>query len=217
MRLKLSSAIVAMLVACYAMSAQSLPNPTSSSFRSTLTTLMKAIPDHECVLESARPYFCDDLYLAMLKAWNIPGVSEALGEIGDEEFLYYFVSGQEGAPLWSTLKWQVLNYYESFDQCKLDVTYEIGEKGQGSFGTRTMKLTLRGKNGRWAIYDFDDTRTALFAYLYVNIHDYKTGKSVKDIRQIMSEAGFSQSEMNETIQSFVSSWDKFFQEFPDEK
>lgn len=52
------------------------------------------IPDHAKVSENAENHMTKDLYDALVAAWDVPCWCD--GEIGNEEFLGYFVIGNEG-------------------------------------------------------------------------------------------------------------------------
>lgn len=115
-------------------------------------TLFKAIPDHDCVDTSAKKMMTNDLYEALLDAWNVP---QPEGVIGDEEFLYYFVSGQDGIADPNTL--EVVNVHMiGEDNCNVTLEYKLQFFPEGTYAQDKERIVLRLKreNGIWLLNDF---------------------------------------------------------------
>ena len=120
--------------------------------------LVPYIPDHgmdNCRMVAFEPSF----YRVLNHAFEIP--SSGIGEIGYEEWLYYFVSGQD---------------YEGYEDAKVEVvdyTF-IGKKTayvEVNYLHRNHNIVLYFNGFDWVISDFDNVKTRLEQYI-VEMREY---------------------------------------------
>ena len=114
--------------------------------------LVKYLPDHgmeNTCKEGFDPFF----YEMLTHAFSIP--SNGIGEIGKEEWLYYFVSGNDGC--------ECANHPVKIVSCNL-IQKEIAYV-ELNYHHRNHKLTLHYNGFDWVISDFDNVRKRLMVYI----------------------------------------------------
>ena len=123
-----------------------------------MAELVPYIPDHgmdNCRMVAFEPSF----YRVLNHAFEIP--SSGIGEIGYEEWLYYFVSDQD---------------YEGYEDAKVEVvdyTF-IGKKTayvEVNYLHRNHNIVLYFNGFDWVISDFDNVKTRLEQYI-VEMREY---------------------------------------------
>ena len=123
-------------------------NPSKKALDKKVLDMCKYIPDHG-LREDAK----DNLTASYFDAYS--GALDAIpyndGMIGDEDFLYYFVSGQDGEPVFT-----VNSVERKGDSLLANITIQDNS-------AHTVKLVKEG--GRYLLDDFDDTKQQCLDYI----------------------------------------------------
>lgn len=156
---------------------------------SEVLSLCAYIPDHG-ITNDAKQYLTNSYFRAYTEAADAP--TNPL-YIGDNEFLYYFVSGQDGEPIFS-----VKSIEDNGDYATVKVYLQEGYNGvpwSDEKTLHTLKLVRDTENNytRYRIDDWDDTKQQCLDYIRKVRSEYKSG-SIE--RSILREGG-SSSDVNE--------------------
>lgn len=113
-------------------------------------TLITAVPDHG-IKEGSNVFFTPEYYTLLEQAWAIP--SDAIGEIGSDDWLYYFITGNDMP-----------------DNVQPPTITNISSTAAGaevmfSYLDMDHKMDLVLDKGRWLISDYDDTMERLREYI----------------------------------------------------
>jgi len=138
--------------------------------------LIHDIPDHRLIPETERSY-SEEYYKLLKQAWDIP--SDGVDMIGSEEWLFYFVSGND-EPINNEC---IIN-----STCLASDTVNIYFTLYGN--PHTLKLIK--ENSKYVICDFDDTALKLKEYIksqrdYFRSDDWKNYLKQYDEKTIRSE------------------------------
>lgn len=120
-----------------------------------LQEIIACVPDHGFD-ESNAPAFTAEYFTALRQAWEIP--DGGLGEIGTNEFLYYFVCGNDPCETHSGK----LNQTNTVGDTTL-VQFDILHQYERPSDPHTLKLVLA--QGQWQIADYDNTLTMMKEYV----------------------------------------------------
>ena len=124
--------------------------------------LCKYIPDHE-LLPEAKEFMTPEFYAALDEAFNAP-VEVEEGEIGDDEWLYYFVTGNGGATPLYTVK-SVTQTSEDTAMAVINVK-EVWEEDTEPVGEGAeYEISLVRVNGKWLLDDFDGKKAQCIEYV----------------------------------------------------
>lgn len=165
--------------------------------------LIRLIPNHG-LSDSAKNKF-DSYYYALLEeAWAIP--SNGLGGIGDEEWLYYFISGNGE----DATRYVLDNITTDGDHKKVDFQavwdYEDNQQKK-----QKHTLYLKKSGEKWIIENFDGTKNQLEKYIKEMRAFYKSpnwaemydaGLKDKDIKEITIETN---NKVNEYFNKYRAS------------
>lgn len=180
----------------------------------------KVIPDHNSIMASAQDYMTDDLYQAIKTAWDVPDFGEYIGEIGDNEFLFYFVSGQDDGPDYESAKVSDI-VIDGKNRCNAEIEYNLGE---GCYAEPTkIGLSLIKSNGKWRMDDFsreymESAKETCLSYIKDQKKSYKTGEIEHMIKEAAEEwLGWNDYELNSALDSLKADWDRFYKKYPKEK
>ena len=122
--------------------------------RERVTQLIEALPDHE-IMAGSQSAFAPDYYNLLQQAWAVP--SDGIGEIGSDEWLYYFISGNAGRdPNRSVNIEDIKAQGDGAEVIFLVTNYDE---------RREHKLCLMRLDSQWVIADFDDTKSKLEEYI----------------------------------------------------
>ena len=152
---------------------------SDSTLEGEILELCKYIPDHG-LKDGADRYLTEDYYRAYAEAFDAP----TGGFIGDEEFLYYFVNGQEGYPIFSFKKIRKSDngfFAEVYVQPGLD-----GSPLEGTGKTlHVLKLVPAKESGnlRYLLDDFDSTKQQCLDYVKSVRSAYKSGEFEKELAE----------------------------------
>jgi len=112
--------------------------------------LIAAIPDHQ-IKEGTEHCFTEEYYSLLEHAWAIP--SDAIGEIGSDEWLYYFISGNGDSD--DSRSPRILDISATNTGAKVDFEYLEMEHN----------MYLIFENDKWVIADYDNTLGQLKEYI----------------------------------------------------
>ena len=131
--------------------------------------LVAGLPDHYVELDTA--LYTPEYYNAWTESWIIPG--GGLGDMGFEEFLFYFVCGNDPCPKHTG---KLISMKTEADTAYVD--FNIIHRASQT--PHTLKLVVR--NGSWVIADLDQTLSAMQDYL-VEQREYLQSKKFRDYAQ----------------------------------
>lgn len=142
------------------------------------------IPDHAKVSEEASEYMTVELYEALAAAWDVPVWDE--GDIGNEEFLFYFVTGNGGTTVDSVKSVAVIS--EEKGRCTIELKYTEGwSDGTLSEEISTISLVMVKEGGRWLLDDFGrGVKEECINYILSELSEFQSGK----IRRNMKESQY---------------------------
>ena len=130
---------------------------SDKELKAIVLDMCKYIPDHG-LRDDAEENLTESYFDAYSGALN--SIPENDGMIGDEEFLYYFVSGQDGEP-----EFRVKSVEQKGDSLIAKITLQDNT-------THIVKLIKEG--GRYLLDDFDDTK--LQCLDFIKSHDKYSGE-----------------------------------------
>lgn len=137
--------------------------------------LCQYIPDHVLKPE-AKEAMTPDFFRALSEAFNAP-VADYV-EIGDNEWLWYFVTGNGGSePVYS------VKSVSQTDKDSARAIITVRQKWEdGSFAEEDAKeyaVLLKRVDGQWLLDDFDGKKAACQAYVRQVREKYASGEYVK--------------------------------------
>ena len=132
---------------------------TMQDITSRVDSLIKYIPDHK-MPQNAEQFYTKEYYSLLKKAWNIP---QPVGYIGDGEFLFYFIEGND--PCETQDGHKVTHTQTTFNDSTATDTFTYTHI-TGDTDTHTINLVKQ--NGEWIIADFDNTKAQLKEYINNN-------------------------------------------------
>lgn len=184
-----------------------LSNCVSRKYETIVEAMCKYIPDHG-LREDAQSHLTPSYYRAYSEAFDAPS-NYPLG-IGDEEFLYYFVQGNDP----TELLFHVRSVKVKGDSLIAKVTiqhvidgvvldwYEEDEKV-----LHTVRLVKNKESvlGNYLLDDFDNTKQECLDYIKKMRAEYKTGEIERTIR---SEGGTSRdiNEHRKAVREFYAKY-----------
>lgn len=133
--------LAAAVVAAVSFTASSCGSRADKELKAVVLDMCKYIPDHG-LREDAGNNLTQSYFKAYSDALN--SVPDNSGMIGDEEFLYYFVSGQDGEP-----EFKVKSVEQKGDSLIAKITLQDNTP-------HVVRLVKEGK--RYLLDDFDDTK-----------------------------------------------------------
>ena len=142
------TALSAAAIAALMFTLTSCGNRSKKALETIVLDMCKYIPDHG-LREDAKDNLTASYYDAYSGALDAIPYSD--GMIGDEEFLYYFVSGQDGEPVFT-----VNSVEKKGDNLLAKITIQDNS-------AHTVKLVKDG--GRYLLDDFDDTKQQCLDYI----------------------------------------------------
>lgn len=137
--------------------------------------LCQYIPDH-VLRPEAKEAMTPDFFRALSEAFNAPVAD--YGEIGDNEWLWYFVTGNGGSePVYS------VKSVSQTDKDSARAIITVRQKWEdGSFAEEDAKeyeVLLKRVDGQWLLDDFDGKKAACQAYVRQVREKYASGEYVK--------------------------------------
>ena len=151
--------------------------------------LCQYIPDHVLKPE-AKEAMTPDFFRALSEAFNAPVAD--YGEIGDNEWLWYFVTGNGGSePVYS------VKSVSQTDKDSARAIITVRQKWEdGSFAeedTKEYEVLLKRVDGQWLLDDFDGKKAACQAYVrqvrekYASCEYVKYLESAEDLKEYVPD------------------------------
>jgi hypothetical protein len=157
-----------------------------------LEALCKFIPDHGLKVE-ARQYLTEDYFNAYSEAFEAP--TGSYGEIGEGEWLFYFVSGNGGGqPVF-----EVKDFQRDGDRIEADVEI-VGDPDP-------HKAVFVKDGGQWKVADWDSTKTQCVEYIRDMRQKYADGTIERQMQQDSTLAPYL-DDFKKELESFYSIYGK---------
>ena len=132
----------------------------AEAVKGQIESLCQFIPDHG-LSDNAAYYLTPSYYDLYNRCFELPKDPD---DIGDGEFLYYFVTGNGGAK--PIFQMEEISFPDKENAiAKIRVTEDWSEFGGGLGNSRTGTLKLVLQDGFWKIDDWDGTRALCEEYL----------------------------------------------------
>ena len=165
--------------------------------------LCRYIPDHVLKPE-AKEAMTPEFFRALSEAFDAP-VADYM-EIGDNEWLWYFVTGNGGSEPVYGVKSVSLT---SKDSARAVITVRQSWEGviDPKENPKEYVVMLKRANGRWLLDDFDGKKAECLAYVRDVREKYASGKYVKYLK---SEKGLRQyiPDFKERVEAFYTKYGK---------
>ncbi len=163
--------------------------------------LCQYIPDHVLKPE-AKEAMTPDFFRALSEAFNAPVAD--YGEIGDNEWLWYFVTGNGGSePVYS------VKSVSQTDKDSARAIITVRQKWEdGSFAeedTKEYEVLLKRVDGQWLLDDFDGKKAACQAYVRQVREKYASGEYVKYLK--------SAEDLKEYVPDFLARVKAFYEKY----
>jgi hypothetical protein len=162
MKKALSFLLLALVVCqCAPVSREKRPQTPREQYPEKFTTdyinqsakkLIDYVPDHE-FKPSIKPYFNEEYYSLLEESWAVP-VDDIMG-IGENEWLYYFMTGN-GGDEYSDRSKKIL---ESMAMDDYNAWVQMEYLGS------VHDIVMHFENGDWVISNFDGTKDRMIRYI----------------------------------------------------
>lgn len=157
-----------------------------------LEALCKFIPDHGMRVE-AKQYLTEDYFNAYSEAFEAP--TGSYGEIGEGEWLFYFVSGNGGGqPVFA-----VKDFQRDGGRIEADVEI-VGDPDP-------HKAIFVKEGGQWKVADWDSTKTQCVEYIKDMRQKYADGTIERQMQQDSTLAPYL-DDFKKELESFYSIYGK---------
>ena len=160
--------------------------------KKTFEALCKYIPDHGLAAD-AKEHLTGEYYNAYAEAFDAP--TGAYGYIGDDEWLYYFVSGNgDSKPVFKVTSMEP-------DGDNMNVAIEIE-------GSPEMHEAIFVKDGRnWKLDDWDGTKALCLEYIKMMRQNYADG-TIEQMIAEDPEMAMYLDDFREKLQAFYDKYGK---------
>ncbi len=162
------------------------------------------IPDHACVSKEAELFMTEDLYNALLTAWNLP---DWCVDIGGGESLSYFVTGNGGGCVGEveSVKIDSVQGSNYIIELKYSVVACEDEPVTGYYGTSTIRLSMVEEDGKWMLDNFgNNTKAWCKKYIAHEVNDFLSGETHKYMKSY---------DENTYTDEYIKDFDQLFKEF----
>lgn len=167
--------------------------------------LIDYVPDHE-FRSSIKPYFNEEYYSLLEESWAVP-VDDIMG-IGEDEWLYYFMTGNGGDEEFmdhtkNILETVVMDDYNAWVQMEY-----LG---------RVHDIVMHFENEDWVISNFDGTKDQMLRY----IRDQRTHlrninwQQYYDVTIEDNKAYIPESELVAMLDEFKAEVNAYLNKYPD--
>lgn len=153
---------------------------------------ISVIPDHQ-IFPGTRGEFTKEYYNQLTQAWAIP--SDGIGEIGSDEWLYYFITGNGDCPDFRIENITIMSHRRN--ATIQFVAYSCQQSQQHT-------INLKYEHGSWRIADYDDTLEELKKYRQQQLKYFKSSEWQEYINKSLATPGFS--EIAKQRQQEVTDW-----------
>ena len=146
--------------------------------------LCQYIPDHSLKPE-AKDYLTPEFFHALSEAFDAPVVD--YGGIGDNEWLWYFVTGNGGGDPYYGIK-----SVSRVSKDKATAVITVRETWEGEFidteeNAREYGISLKRVNGQWLLDDFDGKKAECVDYIKEMRAKYKSRELLKYMEDYFHE------------------------------
>lgn len=163
--------------------------------------LCRFIPDHVLKPE-AKDAMTPEFFQALSEAFDAP-VADYM-EIGDNEWLWYFVTGNDGSePVYGVKS--VSKTAKNKAQALITVRQKADDREEPDAEAKEYEVQLKFVDGQWLLDDFDDKKTACSAYVREVREKYASGAYVKYLE--------SSEDLKEYVQDFLSRVEAFYAKY----
>ena len=167
----------------------------------TVLDLCQYIPDHG-LIEGAEEYMTPDFFNAYSCAFEAPVAD--YGEIGENDWLYYFVTGNgEAMPAYSVKS--VNQTGKETAKAVIAVQQVWGDGIDPDEEVAEYELDLKKIDGKWLLDDFDGKKQECLDYVKDLRERYKTGEIVEYLE--------SQDYTREYVPEFLERLQAFYQKY----
>ena len=172
----------------------------TAELSSVVLDLCNYIPDHG-ISEDAGQFMTKDYFRAVDEAFAAP--DGAYGEIGESEWLYYFVTGQEGFPVFKVDKVTLTDDGHALADIQVGMKFEEDDTAGDYFQNRSVKMVKSG--GKWLLDDYEDTKQECRDYVKGLRGKYESGEILKYLQ--------SDEYLKEYIPEFQKSLEAFYKKY----
>lgn len=169
----------------------------------------KYIPDHKRVDEAAKPFMTEDLYESLAAAWDIPDWLD--GEMGNEEFLFYFITGNDPSDR-QQIESATLVYAQK-GKYIVDVKYREFWGNVASQNLSSISLVLVNENGKILLDDFGkETKQQCKQYVREEVSNFLSGKTNQYMKDNQGDGWYTDShiaDVNESFKEYLSKYGEF--------
>lgn len=185
----------------------------SKEHKNIVEAMCEYVPDHG-LRDDAEWHLTPSYFNAYSEAWDAPRPNY----IGDEEFLFYFVQGNDP----SDLKFKVKSVKVKGDSLIAKVTIhhvmdgvEMDWSGEDSKEVHTVRLVKDKESmlGTYLLDDFDNTKQECIDFIKRIRKEYKSGKFEKSLR----EEGATAREINSYRRELRAFYAKYGKEYGEGK
>ena len=203
------SLLIALAATCTANPKLTSARHSAKTYADVLTddrfqTLVSSLPDHG-LKGSPRKLYTKEFYDVLVEAYAIPG--GGLVDIGNDEFLYYLVCGNDPCETHSgQLKDIVLDgdtAYVEFNIVHTNVCEPII--------LHTMKLVLN--YGKWIIADYDDNLAEIRKYIVEQREYLRSAEYKEQAAQILNDPKMEE-DLKDRAREELREVEKYFREYP---
>lgn len=172
-------------------------------------TAFYCIPNHKRVDEAAKPYMSADLYESLAAAWDIPDWTD--GEMGNEEFLFYFITGND--PSDRQLIESATLVYAQQGRYIVDVKYREFWGSTASQDLSSISLVFISENGNILLDDFgQETKQKCKRYVQEEVSDFLSGKTNHYMKDHQGGKWYTDSHIatvNESFKKYLSIYSEY--------
>lgn len=162
------------------------------------------IPDHAKVSEKAKIYMTEDLYETLMAAWDVP---QWVQGIGDEEFLSYFITGNDPSDKQEVKSSEVVS--------SQDGRYSINVKYLETWGMEPaenlseISLEMVSENDKWVVDDFGNgVKNCCKEYIRKEVDDFMSGEITRCMKNEMYEDSYI-SDVEQAFKEYISKYSRY--------
>lgn len=157
------------------------------------------IPDHEKVSEEARSLMTADLYESLSAAWDVPKWLD--GEIGNEEFLWYFITGNDPSDEQQAKYAELISAKDGRYVVNIEYLEFWGNTPAENLSSITLVFVDEG--GNILLDDFGDkTKDRCKKYVREEVKNYLSGKTNRYMKKNQQEEWYTDDHISVVNKSF---------------
>ena len=153
----------------------------SGDLKETALELCQYIPDHG-IAEGSEEHMTKSFYEAVSAAFDAP--DGAYGEIGDSEWLFYFLTGNDpGTPIFEVQSVTMHGKDQADAIISVQEKWEYDGETQYSDETNYYTISIAREDGRWKLDDFDNKKQECLDYVAEMRKKYANGEILNYLRE----------------------------------